>query len=87
MPTSDARILKNGTAYQTDVGMTGNYDSVIGMDKNNSIKRFLKEDSVKHFPSKGEASLSGVIVDVCKDTGLALKIKSLITGGVLNNTK
>ena len=87
VPTNDARILPKGTGYMTDAGMCGDYDSVIGMDKNNSIKRFLKEDSVKHFPSKGEASLSGVIVDVCKDTGLALKIKSLITGGVLNNTK
>ena len=87
VPTNDARILPKGTGYMTDAGMCGDYDSVIGMDKNNSLKRFLKEDSVKHFPSKGEASLSGVIVDICKDTGLALKIKSLITGGVLNNTK
>ena len=53
----------------------------------NSIKRFLKEESIKHFPSKGEASISGVIVDVCKETGLALKIKNFIIGGVLKNTK
>ena len=87
VPTNDARILSKGTGYLTDAGMCGDYDSVIGMDKNNSIKRFLKEDSVKHFPSKGEASFSGVIVDVNKETGLAPKIKSFITGGVLNNTK
>ncbi|MDC3060604.1 YmdB family metallophosphoesterase [Candidatus Pelagibacter sp.] len=86
VPTNDARILKGGTGYITDAGMCGDYDSVIGMDKNNSIKRFLKEDSIKHFPSKGEASISGVIVDVCKETGLALNIKSFISGGVLNNT-
>ena len=87
VPTNDARILsKVGTGYMTDAGMCGDYDSVIGMDKNNSIKRFLKEDSKKHFPSKGEASISGVIVDVNKETGLALKIKNFIFGGVLNNT-
>tara|TARA_B100001540_G_scaffold311112_1_gene330046 strand:+ start:358 stop:1164 length:807 start_codon:yes stop_codon:yes gene_type:complete len=87
VPTNDARILLGGTGYLTDAGMCGDYDSVIGMDKNNSINRFLKEDSKKHFPSKGEASISGVIVDVSKETGLAVKIKSFITGGVLVNTK
>ena len=60
---------------------------IVKTAKNNSIKRFLKEDSVKHFPAKGEASISGVIVEVSKETGLALKIKSFITGGALNNTK
>ena len=84
VPTNDARILTGGTGYITDAGMCGDYDSVIGMDKNNSIKRFFKEDSIKHFPAKGEASISGVIVDVNNSTGLALKIKSFITGGVLN---
>jgi len=87
VPTNDARILSAGTGYMTDAGMCGDYDSVIGMDKNNSIKRFLKEDSIKHFPSKGEASISGVIVEVSRETGLALKIDSFIFGGVLNNTK
>ncbi len=86
VPTNDARILPNGTGYITDAGMCGDYDSVIGMDKDNSIKRFFKEDSVKHFPSKGEASISGVIVNINKETGLAIKIESFIHGGVLNNT-
>jgi Uncharacterized protein conserved in bacteria len=62
IPTNDARILKNGTAYQTDAGMCGDYDSVIGMNKENSINRFLKENSTKHFPAIGDATLSGVIV-------------------------
>ena len=84
VPTNDARILSKGTAYITDAGMCGDYDSVIGMDKNNSIKRFLKEESKKHFPSNGESSLCGVVVDVCIKTGLALNIKKFITGGVLN---
>ena len=85
IPTNDARILKNGTAYQTDAGMCGDYDSVIGMNKDNSLNRFMKKDSVKHFPATGEASLSGVIVDCDVETGLANKIQSFIFGGKLKN--
>ncbi len=84
IPTNDARVLKNGTAYQTDAGMCGDYDSVIGMNKDNSLNRFLKKDSVKHFPAKGEATLSGVIVDCDIETGLAKKVQSYIFGGQLN---
>ena len=86
IPTNDARVLKNGTAYQTDAGMCGDYDSVIGMNKENSINRFMKKDSVKHFPSQGEATLSGVIVDCDIKTGLAKKVNSYIFGGHLVNT-
>ena len=86
IPTNDARILKNGTAYQTDAGMCGDYDSVIGMNKENSINRFLKENSVKHFPAIGDATLSGVIVDCDLKTGLSKKIESYIFGGQLKNT-
>ena len=86
IPTNDARVLKNGTAYQTDAGMCGDYDSVIGMNKENSINRFMKKDSVKHFPSQGEATLSGVIVDCDIETGLAKKVNSYIFGGHLVNT-
>ena len=85
IPTNDARILKNGTAYQTDAGMCGDYDSVIGMNKDNSLNRFMKKDSVKHFPATGEASLSGVIVDCDIETGLANEIQSFIFGGKLKN--
>ena len=85
IPTNDARILKNGTAYQTDAGMCGDYDSVIGMDKGNSLNRFMKKDSVKHFPANGEASLSGVIVDCNIKTGLATQVRSYIFGGHLKN--
>ena len=86
IPTNDARILKNGTAYQTDAGMCGDYDSVIGMNKENSINRFLKENSTKHFPAIGDATLSGVIVDCDLKTGLSKKIESYIFGGQLKNT-
>jgi len=86
IPTNDGRILKGGTAYQTDAGMCGDYDSVIGMNKENSVNRFLKEKSVKHFPATGEATLSGVIVDCDIETGLAKNIESYIFGGQLKNT-
>ena len=86
VPTSDTKILNNGTGYQTDLGMCGDYDSVIGMNKENSIKRFFKEkDAVNHFPADGEATLSGVIVDADNDTGLAKKINRILIGGSLNN--
>ena len=78
IPTNDARILKNGTGYQTDAGMCGDYDSVIGMNKENSLNRFLKKNSVKHFPATGDASLCGVIVDCDINTGLARSIRSYI---------
>ena len=86
IPTNDARVLKSGTAYQTDAGMCGDYDSVIGMNKNNSINRFLKKKSTKHFPATGDASLCGVIVDCDIETGLAINIKSFIYGGELKNS-
>ena len=77
VPTSDTKILKNGTAYQTDLGMCGDYDSVIGMNKENSIKKFKKDPSAEsHFPANGNASISGVIVDADDKTGLAKNIKS-----------
>ena len=85
IPTNDARVLKDGTAFQTDAGMCGDYDSVIGMNKYNSLNRFMKKDSVKHFPAKGDATLCGVIVDCDLETGLASKIKSYIYGDLSKN--
>ena len=86
IPTNDARILQNGTAYQTDAGMCGDYDSVIGMNKNNSLNRFMKKDSVKHFPANGDSTLCGVIVDCNIETGLANKVESYIFGEQLKNS-
>ena len=86
IPTNDARILKSGTGYQTDAGMCGDYDSIIGMNTENSLNRFLKKNSTKHFPAIGEATLCGVIVDCNIETGLAKNIESYIFGGQLNNT-
>jgi len=86
VPTHDARILNFGTAYQTDAGMCGDYNSVIGMDKDNSINRFMKKDSIKHFPSEGGAALCGVIVEAINENGLANKVEHFIFGKNLINT-
>ena len=86
VPTNDTRILNNGTGYQTDAGMCGDYDSVIGMDKQNSINKFFKLDAKRHFPANGKATLSGVIVDCNEETGLAKNINSFIFGENLKNT-
>jgi 2',3'-cyclic-nucleotide 2'-phosphodiesterase len=84
VPTADTRILEKGTAYQTDIGMCGDYNSVIGMNKENSIKKFLKDkDAIKHFPAEGEGTLSGIIVETNLETGLAKKVTRLIEGGSL----
>ncbi len=84
VPTSDTKILKKGTAYQTDLGMCGDYDSVIGMNKENSIKRFKKDPTAEgHFPSNGPASICGVIVEADDKTGLAISINQIIFGGDL----
>ena len=84
IPTADTRILKNGTAYQTDIGMCGDYDSVIGMNKENSIKKFLKDKSaINNFPANGEASLSGILIEANLNNGLAQKVRRIIKGGSL----
>ena len=84
VPTADTRILDKGTAYQTDIGMCGDYNSVIGMNKENSIKKFLKDKSaINHFPAEGEGTLSGIIVETDLKTGLAKKVTRLIDGGSL----
>jgi len=83
VPTNDVRILVNGTAYQTDAGMCGDYDSVIGMNKQNSLNRFLKKESTKHFPAEGSTTLCGLIVECNISNGLANKAEPFIYGGEL----
>ena len=86
VPTNDVRILVNGTAYQTDAGMCGDYDSVIGMNKENSLNRFLKKNSTKHYPAEDEATLAGLIVECDRSNGLANKVEPFIFGaGLINN--
>ena len=84
VPTSDYRIMDKGTAYQTDIGMCGDYNTVIRMDKDNSLKKFLKDTSAKkHFPSLGDATISGLLVTADNQTGLAQKVQPIILGGRL----
>ena len=86
VPTADHRIMENGTAYQTDVGMCGDYNSVIGMNKENSLKRFLKDPSAtKHHPAIGEGSISGLMVVGDDKTGLANRIEPIFLGKNLEN--
>ena len=84
IPTADARILLNGTAYISDLGMCGDYNSIIGMDKKKSLERFKKKTPVRGIhPATGEASLSSVFVELDEKTGLAKSIKQIIMGGCL----
>ena len=86
IPTSDHMILEKGTAYQTDVGMCGDYKSVIGMNRDNSLKKFLKDSSAKkHYPALGEATISGILVSADDNTGLAKKVEPIILGKYLEN--
>ena len=77
VPTSDARILVGGTAYQTDVGMTGDYNSVIGMDKANPIHGFVKGYRLegRFFPAEGKVTVCGAYIETDDKTGLSLKIE------------
>jgi len=86
VPTSDYRIMEKGTAYQTDIGMCGDYNSVIGMNRDNSLKKFFKDPSAKkHYPALGEATISGIMVIADNDTGLAKKVEPIILGKSLEN--
>ncbi len=75
VPTADTRILTQGTAYQTDVGMTGPYDSIIGVDKNIILRRFLTGMPVRMEAARGKVELHSVIVEVDEVTGTATSIR------------
>ena len=86
VPTADSRIMEKGTAYQTDIGMCGDYNSVIGMNRDNSLKKFLKDPSaIKHYPALGEATISGLMVVADNKTGLAKKVEPITLGRSLEN--
>lgn len=87
VPTSDYRILPQGTAFQTDVGMCGDYDSVIGMNAEEPLRRFLAKVPGERFtPANGPATLAGIAVEVDDDTGLARAVEPLRLGGMLSET-
>ena len=75
IPTADTRILPGGTAYQTDCGMTGPYDSVIGVEKEPVLQKFLTALPVRMEPAKGSVELHSVIVEVDDSSGKALNVR------------
>ena len=80
VPTSDARILPHGTAYQTDAGMCGDYDSIIGVEKEEPIRRFLEKTPGSRFEAaSGAATLCGLMVETAAN-GLAVKVGALRMG-------
>jgi metallophosphoesterase (TIGR00282 family) len=84
VPTADTRILPGGTGYQTDAGMCGDYDSVIGMDKEEPLRRFTTRMRTARFePATGEATMCGVFVETDDATGLALRCEPIRMGGAL----
>ncbi|MCF1708749.1 TIGR00282 family metallophosphoesterase [Tabrizicola sp. J26] len=84
VPTGDAQILTGGTAYQTDAGMCGDYDSVIGMDKLEPMRRFITGMPKGRFePAAGEATLSGTYVETDDRSGKATKVRMIRIGGRL----
>ena len=88
VPTADERVLAAGTGYVSDIGMCGNYDSVIGMDKAEPMRRFLTKISSARFEAaSGPATLSGVAVELDDATGLATKIAPVRLGGILSEAK
>lgn len=87
VPTADAQIFSGGTAYQTDAGMCGDYNSVIGMQKEEPINRFVtKLNSGRFAPALGPATLCGVYIETEKNTGLATRVEPVRIGGCLKPT-
>src|ERR1700723_909032 len=83
-PTADLRILPAGTAFMSDVGMTGDYDSVIGMTKDEPLQRFLRRIPSSRFETaSGPATLCGMAVETDPATGLAQRVSAVRLGGCL----
>ncbi|MEZ5403126.1 MAG: TIGR00282 family metallophosphoesterase [Bryobacteraceae bacterium] len=78
VPTADARVLPNGTAYLTDAGMTGPYDSVIGVEKEPVLLKFVRGMPVRMEAARGRPELHGVVVDVDTATGQARSIRPVV---------
>jgi metallophosphoesterase (TIGR00282 family) len=88
VPTADHQILPGGTAYMTDAGMTGDYDSIIGMLKDEPIRRFTSGIPAARFePAMGPATLSGIAVETDDATGLAVKVAAVRSGGRLSSAQ
>ncbi len=87
VPTADAQILPGGTGYQTDAGMCGDYDSVIGMKKAPAIQRFIRKMPGERLsPAEGEGTLCGIFAEIDPTSGLTLRIDPVRIGGRLKPT-
>ena len=87
VPTADAQILNGGTAYQTDAGACADYDSVIGNQKDEPLRRFTtKISGGRYKPAEGPATVCGVFVETDPSTGLAVRIEPIRVGGRLKET-
>ncbi len=80
VPTADLRVLPGGTAYQTDVGMSGPYDSVIGVEKELVLHRFLTGMPGKFEPAKGDARMAATLIECDSQTGRAYAVERLLLG-------
>ncbi len=88
VPTADTQILPRGTAFQSDAGMCGDYDSVIGMDKAEPMRRFVTGMNKERFtPAKGQATLSGVYVETDDASGRAVRVCPIRIGGRLQESR
>ncbi|PJF08934.1 TIGR00282 family metallophosphoesterase [Pseudorhodobacter sp. MZDSW-24AT] len=88
VPTGDAQILSGGTAYLTDAGMCGDYNSVIGMERMEPLRRFITGMPKARFePAAGPATLSGVFVETDDRTGKALRVRMIRVGGRLEEAR
>jgi metallophosphoesterase (TIGR00282 family) len=84
VPTADAQILPGGTGYQTDAGMCGDYDSVIGMKKEAAVQRFVRKMPGERLsPADGEGTLCGVFAEIAEGSGRASRIAPVRVGGRL----
>jgi 2',3'-cyclic-nucleotide 2'-phosphodiesterase len=87
-PTADHRILPGGTAFISDVGMTGNYESIIGMVKDEPLNRFLRRIPSSRFePAHGPATLCGLAVEIDDGSGLAMCVGAVRLGGILEEAR
>jgi metallophosphoesterase (TIGR00282 family) len=84
-PSADAQILPGGTAFQSDAGMCGDYDSVIGMEKGTAAARYWRKVPGERLaPAEGEATICGVFLETADATGLAKRIEPIRVGGRLS---
>jgi metallophosphoesterase (TIGR00282 family) len=81
VPTADQRILPAGTAYVTDIGMTGPYDSIIGVEKEQIIQKFLDQIPTRFEPAKENPILQSMLIEVDESSGLAQKIQRITVRG------